>query len=147
MEKHCVRKLELDQRMAQEGKNRAKRKDKTKKSVRKARSGIKTENCSSLYKKKGIVNPHPKVQHLEGKTPFEIWSLLFTDEMVNMIMEQTQLYANRDKSNHDFHILNSELYQFLGIVLFSGYHSLPTERDYWLTQPDLHVSFVTNEMA
>ena len=55
--------------------------------------------------------------------------------MVNMIIEQTQSYANRDKANHNFHILSSELYQFLGIVLFSGYHSVPTVRDYWSTKP------------
>jgi hypothetical protein len=37
--------------------------------------------------------------------------------------------------------------QFLGIQLLSGYHSVPSERDFWSTQPDLHVPLVTETMT
>ena len=92
-------------------------------------------------KKNGVINHHPKVEEIEDKTPFETWCCLFTDEMFDMLLCQTQLYANRDKGDHDFHMLRSELYQFIGILIFSGYHKVPKERDYWSSQLDLHVFY------
>ena len=97
--------------------------------------------------KAGRINVHPKLEHLEGKTHFDIWSLLTTLDMVDMITVETQQYAHRDKNDLNFYISSSEIYQFLGFLLFTGYHSLPSERDYWSSQPDLHVSFIANEMT
>ena len=65
--------------------------------------------------------------------------------MIDTITVETQQYAHRDKN--DFYISSSEIYQFLVFLLFTGYHSLPSERDYWSSQPDLHVSFIANEMT
>ena len=45
--------------------------------------------------------------------------------------ENVLLYARRDKNNPKFDIAMGELLQFLGIILFSGYHSLPSKQDFW----------------
>ena len=43
--------------------------------------------------KAGRINVHLKLEHLEGKTPFDIWSLLFTQDMVDMITVETAICA------------------------------------------------------
>lgn len=95
----------------------------------------------------GSVDGHAKISHLEGKTPFETWNLFFTEEMVNTITFQTMLYAGRDKGDHNFQVMSDEIYQILGVILLSGYHKIPKERDFWSTQPDLQVPFVSKEMT
>ena len=38
----------------------------------------------------------------------------------------SHLYSNQDQSNPHFMVLNKEM-QFLGVILLTGYHSLPKE--------------------
>lgn len=97
----------------------------------------KNVNCFQPLMRSRSVNSLAKVGHLEGKTPFDVWSLLFTPEMVDYITEQTMLYANRDKGDHSFFTTSDEIYKFLGVIIFSGYHHVPSEKNFWSTQPDL----------
>ena len=53
------------------------------------------------------------------------------------------LYARHDKNNSKFDIASGELLQFLGIILLSGYHSLPSEQDFWSNQSDLGVPIMS----
>ena len=46
-----------------------------------------------------------KLEELEGKTPYEIWKSIFSTEMLKHIVLQTNLYANRDKNNEKFKVL------------------------------------------
>lgn len=73
------------------------------------------------------------------KTPNEIWRLYFNEKIIKLIIEQSLLYARRDKSDMNFQLSYEKLLNFLGIVLLSGYHSVPSETDFWSNQPDLHV--------
>ena len=45
--------------------------------------------------------------------------------MLNDIVLQTNLYAQRDKNSPDFSVSDGDLHKFLGIILLSGYHSFP----------------------
>ena len=83
-----------------------------------------------------------KLEELEGKTPYEIWKSIFSTEMLKHIVLQTNLYANRDKNNEKFKVLECEMQKFLGIILLSGYHTVPEEQRHWSTQPDLRVEIV-----
>ena len=49
------------------------------------------------------------------------------------------LRARRDQNNSKSDIAIRELLRFLGIILFSGYHSLPSDQDFWSNQLDLGV--------
>jgi len=40
-----------------------------------------------------------------------------------------------------------ELHMFVGILLFSGYHSLPRKQLYWCRNEDVNVRFVSSHMA
>ena len=53
----------------------------------------------------------------------------------------------RDKNDANFDITTEEINKFIGIILLSGYHILPSERSYWSNQPDLGVPIVTGAMS
>ena len=76
------------------------------------------------------INFYPKIERIEGMTPYEIWPCLFTDAMFDNLVEQTQLYATRDKGNHNLYQIRSKVYQFIGILVFSGYPNVPKEKGY-----------------
>ena len=57
--------------------------------------------------------------------------------MIDLIVEQTNLYANRDKNMHNFKTDQNEMKKFLGLIIISGYHSLPSENDLWSTADDM----------
>ena len=57
--------------------------------------------------------------------------------MIDLIVEQTNLYANRDKNMLNFKTDQDEMKKFLGMIIISGYHSLRSENDYWRTADDM----------
>ena len=83
---------------------------------------------------------------LVGKSPIDIWRLIFDDRIINSLVEQTNLYAHRDKNCPDFSIVAADLLKFFGIILLSGYNTLPAECHYWSNQPDLGVPIVSEAM-
>ena len=64
-----------------------------------------------------------------------------------MLVHQTNLYANRDTNNLDFKVDYDSICKFIGIILFSGYHHVPTINDYRSQSEDLAVPFVANQMS
>ena len=88
-----------------------------------------------------------RILSLDGSSPFEIWRFLFTEEIIEQIVCQTNLYGNRDKNNPNFYVTVEEIRKMLGINLVSGYHSLPEEHRYWSRQQDLGVAIVSNTMS
>ena len=88
-----------------------------------------------------------KLNELEGKIPYEIWKSIFTTEMLQHVVLQNNPFANRDKNVEKFKVIECEMENFLGIILLSGYHTVPQEQHYWSTQPDLHVEIVAEAMS
>ena len=88
-----------------------------------------------------------KFPELINKSCYEIWKLFFTEEMLIYLVEQTELYAHRDKNDNNFKTSKEIIAQFIGIIIFSGYHFVTSEKDYWSNQPDLRVSFVADIMS
>lgn len=84
---------------------------------------------------------------LKRMTAYEIWKLIMTDEIVENIRQQTELYAHRDRNDQEFSVTFGELLRFFGILVFSGYHAVPQEAHYWSNQPDLGVSAVSEVMS
>ena len=85
-------------------------------------------------------------EHLT-KSCYEIWKLYFTDELFHYILEQTKLYAKQNKNDPGFELSLDELKNFIGVLIFSGYHFATSERDYWSNQPDLKVPFISETMS
>lgn len=60
---------------------------------------------------------------------------------------QTKLYATRDKNCLNISVEHYEMLQFLGIIVLSGYHTLPEETHYWCNQVDLGVPTVSEAIS
>ena len=86
---------------------------------------------------------YPEIAHM---TPFEIFRMFFDDEIISFIIAETERYANQ-KNNIGFTLTEKELWRFLGIILFSGYHSLPQEDLYWAKSNDCNIPFIHNAMS
>ncbi|KRZ05321.1 PiggyBac transposable element-derived protein 3 [Trichinella zimbabwensis] len=82
------------------------------------------------------LQPKENLQHLASLTPLAVWSKVFTDEMIDHITFQSNLYAHRECNNRAFTVTQHEIQQFIGLILLPGYNCFPEARHYWCTQPD-----------
>lgn len=92
-------------------------------------------------------NLEEKFPQYVSLTPYELFCLIFDQEIVDLIVSETQKYANRDKNEKNFQTNSDEIRQMLGILLISGYHQLPSQRHYWSADPDLGVPMVRDTMS
>lgn len=83
---------------------------------------------------------------LAGKTPYECFQLFFDDEVYNLITNFSTKYA-QDNNCHDFVLTNTSLKRFLGILILTGYHTLPQIDMYWSKDEDKEVTFVRQCMS
>ena len=82
-----------------------------------------------------------------GKSMYEIFLLFFSDAMITLLVDQTNLYATRDKNMANFGVDHAEMRKFLSLLLISEYHSLPLEKDYWSTAEDLEAPIFSKTMS
>lgn len=64
---------------------------------------------------------------------------------MSMVIQYTKLYAFQN-NKHNFVITVEELKTFFGILLLTGYHSLPRERMYWSLDDDCSMTIITKAM-
>lgn len=67
------------------------------------------------------------------------------DILVQLIVSESIRYAHQN--GREFSVEIHEMKAFLGLNLVMGYHTLPSLRDYWSTEPDVAVPFVANARA
>lgn len=86
-------------------------------------------------------------QDLGSLTPLQLFEKFITEELLEHIRGETIRYAKCVKNNPDFSIDVEELKVFLGILLFSGYHHVPSERMFWSRDEDLGIAIVQKAMS
>lgn len=86
------------------------------------------------------------IADLKNLNDVTIFEKLFDQEVLEMLVDYSKLYASQ-KNNHTFTITVEELKTFLGILILSGYHTIPRERLYWSLDEDCNVSIVTKAMT
>ena len=91
-----------------------------------------------------LADEHPE---LLNYSCYQLWREFFTDEMMELIKEQTNIFANRDKGDIKFMVEKDELSIFLGILIHSGYKSYPQERTYWSNKEGLGCDLVSKSMS
>jgi len=96
-----------------------------------------------FVEKNQLTHSHPL---LGGKSPVDIWRLIFDDKIISSLVEQINLYEQRDKNCPDFCIIAADLLKFFGIILLSGFNTLPEEIHYRSNEPDLGVPIVLEAM-
>ncbi len=75
-----------------------------------------------ISSKQMAFNISEQYPQLPSKSCYEIWNLFCTDDTFEYILEQTKLCARRDKNDPTFDIYITDLKNFIGILIFSGYH-------------------------
>lgn len=83
--------------------------------------------------KKKLVNASPE---LTGATEWQVFQKVFQNMLDHLVVE-TNRYALQDKNNHTFQITESEMRNFVGLLLLSGYNIRLNIRDYWSKSFDL----------
>ncbi|XP_036327488.1 piggyBac transposable element-derived protein 3-like [Rhagoletis pomonella] len=72
------------------------------------------------------------LQKNRGKTPFELFLQFFDEEIMEMLVVNTNIYAHQNNIVTD--ITKQQIYRFIGILILSGYHKVPHVEHYWSTQ-------------
>ena len=79
---------------------------------------------------------------LRTQTPFSLFSLYFSSELLEIMAQNTNLKASKEYSTNNFkhrrvwHSTSAaEIGVFLGILLYMGYTLMPRTTDYWITDP------------
>lgn len=80
-------------------------------------------------------------------TPLQLFEMFLTNDILEYIIEETLRYAHNVKNDASFRLDIAELKCFIGILLLSGYHQVPSERMYWSAEPDLGLSIVQEGMT
>lgn len=86
-------------------------------------------------------------EQLGSLTPLQIFEKILPESILEHIRDETIRYARCTKNDQDFSLDVAELKVFIGILLFSGYHQVPSERMYWSRDDDLGVEIIRNAMA
>ncbi|CAG5033934.1 unnamed protein product [Parnassius apollo] len=68
---------------------------------------------------------------LESKTPYQAFSYLFTDDIVDLIRDETNLYNVHKDANKPINVTSQEIREFVGITYFMSIIHLPNVRMYW----------------
>lgn len=66
----------------------------------------------------------------EVKCPLEYFSYYFDDELISIIVEETNLYTSQ-KTGKSLNVTPDEIRAFIGIMIFMGIIHLPAMTDYW----------------
>ncbi|XP_025421002.1 piggyBac transposable element-derived protein 4-like [Sipha flava] len=109
-----------------------------------------TSNWPPLPDFESPVGPSDSVDTFQCHTPYSIFNYLFSDEIIHMLVEQTNLYSfqRNQKNGKPYTQTNiQELKTFFGINLLMGIKRMPSYRDYWSSSPDLHDSYISKLMT
>ena len=97
---------------------------------------IQTQTFSSFDQDKNaqvVSLENPKLVELTMWASFE--KLVYP--LIELLLHETNQYANRDKNKPQFKVTLKELKNFIGLIFLSGYNIRLAEQDYWSVDPDL----------
>lgn len=93
-----------------------------------------------------ISGPNEKLWELDEKTPIAIFQEIFSPDLMEHIVFETNLYATQ-KGNPFTPLTLVELLIFLGINLLMGIKRLPSYKDYWANEEALRDEFISRHMS
>lgn len=85
-------------------------------------------------------------EELEGLNPVQIFEKMMDNDIIDMIISNSKLYANQN-NRHEFQLDFTDVKKFFGILILSGYHKLPREPMYWSLDEDIGVELVSKAMS
>lgn len=82
----------------------------------------------------------------ESDGPLEYFSKFVNDELIKMIVAQTNLYAQQNGSRNWYDTTAEEIRCVIGLLIGQGIHNLPTVKHYWSTDPLFRVQSLADAM-
>ncbi|XP_026735864.1 piggyBac transposable element-derived protein 4-like [Trichoplusia ni] len=79
--------------------------------------------------------------------PLTYFGLFFSDDVLQMIVDQTNLYASQVGNRNWTPTTVEEIKAFLGVLIQMGIHVLPSIEDYWSSDPVLQVPEIAETMT
>lgn len=68
---------------------------------------------------------------LQLETPFQIFSYLFTEDIIDVIRDQTNTYSVEKDVNKPANVSSTEIRQFIGIIYYMSIVHMPNVKMYW----------------
>ncbi|KAM3863421.1 deleted in lung and esophageal cancer protein 1-like [Diretmus argenteus] len=84
--------------------------------------------------------------NVEGRDPIDFFSHLFTEEMIDDIVFNTNQYAVQ-KGNENLGLTSEEFKTFLGMNMVMSYIKYPRARMYWSSEEGLRLDLVADAMS
>lgn len=82
---------------------------------------------------------------LELDTPLSVFNIFFDDEMLEMILRESNLYGAGKNIANPYTLTKMELRKFLGVCILSSVHQLSNSREYWC--PDVGNRIIQDVMS
>ena len=79
------------------------------------------------------------------KSPLDAFKVFITDEVVELILDQSKLYASQ-KGYNSACMTYENVMTMLGILCATGYVRLPDRRLYWTREPDVYNELISSSM-
>ena len=79
------------------------------------------------------------------RSPLEVFYLFFDDEVIQFLTEKTNEYA-KFRGNHSFNVSTEEMKVLVGILLISGYVTVPRRRMFWQVDSAARNEIIANAM-
>lgn len=89
----------------------------------------------------------PKEPFLETDKPIDFFNKFFNPDLIHLLVQQTNLYAEQNHTRHWTEVDDKEMQGFIGMLIAMGIHSLPSFRHYFSTDPFYRVQPVADVMS
>ena len=66
----------------------------------------------------------------EDLLPTQCFERFFNDDVIKLLVNDTERYVRNDKGDHLFSTSFEEMKAFIGILIISGYNDLPRQKLY-----------------
>lgn len=93
------------------------------------------------------IEPVKSLQFSQKSTPIEFFSQFFNDDVMEMIVTETNRYAYQTKTKNWEPVTKMEMYSFFGMLILMGVHPLPTVDLYWSSNPLFYVEPIAMNMT
>ena len=84
-----------------------------------------------------------------SRDPLEIFSHFFTDDLLSLIVRETNRYAPQclEDSDSTWETNLEEMKAYLGFMIVMGIARLPEIRDYWSTDSKMNNHFISSRIT
>ena len=91
---------------------------------------------------------------LKERTPVSVFRTFFTEEILNLITDQTNIYGKgkernntQKKTSNWKDVSKKEIESFLGLIILMGINNLPNMKLYWSKDMVFHNAFISSIMS